>query len=150
MITSLYLQYDLGDSNIGYVIGDHLDVLPGSMIPLYIPKLMSSIEQPDDIKTNTIAIESPSYIFCNSKENMPNIKNRLKVQNYILAKAGNGDYPNGLKNGEKVFVVFANDSLREIYFYDAIREKEIRENKDKPYVLDEGIILDGKADYDKK
>lgn len=149
MITSLNLDYDLLDSNIGYVIGDHDNVVSGSLIPVYIPKLMSSIERSNEITSDTIAIESPRYIFCNSEGTMPNIKNRIKIQNYILAKAAKGNYINGLKNGQKVSIYFANNSLRSIYFYDTLRDEIDTSNEEgKTYLKDDLILIGAKANYD--
>lgn len=115
MITSLEYKYDTSGTDIGYVIGDFDVVNANDFIPLYIPKLMSSIEQADDINTSTVAIESPNYIFCNAPSNRPVNKTRMKVQNYILAES-KYDFPEGLKNGDKVSVDIVNDSLRNIRF----------------------------------
>lgn len=125
MITSLNLYYDLQDSDIGYVIGDHKDVKPGDEIPLYIPKLMSSIERPDQIKKEITAVDCSAYVFCNHKSCRPALAPQLKTRNYILAKAQeNSDYSNGLTNNQKVTVFFANDSLREIYFNTDIKKED--------------------------
>ena len=49
--------------------------------------------------------------------------------NYILATAeGNSNYSDGLKNGEKVYVFYANDSLRQVYFNTNIRDISTNES----------------------
>ena len=117
MITSLSLNYDLSDASIGYVIGNHTNVKSGDKIPLYIPKLMSSIPQG---KEKEIQIASSC---------MPTSKTKLRTMNYILATAeGNSNYSDGLKNGEKVYVFYANDSLRQVYFNTNIKDISTNES----------------------
>lgn len=116
MITSLDLYCNLSDSNIGYVIGDHENVKPGDKIPLYIPKLMSSIEQGTEISSNITAIDSANYIFCNASECRPTIKTRIYMSNYIMVKATDIADCFDLKDRQRVSIFYANDSLRDIYF----------------------------------
>lgn len=132
MVTSLTLNYELIDSDIGYVIGDHENVKPEDLIPLYIPKIMSSIERSDTTKKEIVAIDSSSYIFANAKECRPELTSLIKTRNYILAKAQyNSNYENGLTNGQKVTILFANNSLREIYFNTDIKNNSTITNESK-------------------
>lgn len=129
MITSLSLNYDLSDASIGYVIGNHTKVKSGDKIPLYIPKLMSSIPQGKEKEIQIVPVDSPSYIFANAPSCMPTSKTKLRTLNYILATAeGNSNYSDGLKNGEKVYVFYANDSLRQVYFNTNIRDISTNES----------------------
>ena len=132
MVTSLTLNYELTDSDIGYVIGDHANVSPEDLIPLYIPKIMSSIEKADETKKEIVGIDSSSYIFANAKECRPALASTIKTRNYILAKAlYNCSYENGLTNGQKVSILFANDSLREIYFNTDIKNNSTESSETK-------------------
>lgn len=131
MITSLTLSYELIDSDIGYVIGNHENVKAGDSIPLYIPKIMSSIERSDKMKKEIVAVDCSAYIFSNAKECRPALSTTIKTRNYIMAKAQyNSDYSNGLINGQKVSVLFANNSLREIYFNTDIKNENQIINND--------------------
>ena len=129
MITLLSFDYDLDDANTGYVIGDHPIVNGGDKIPLYIPKLMSSIPQGKEKEIQIVPVDSPSYIFANASSCMPTSKTKLRTLNYILATAeGNSNYSDGLKNGEKVYEFYANDSLRQVYFNTNIRDISTNES----------------------
>lgn len=117
MITLLSFDYDLDDANTGYVIGDHPNVKGGDKIPLYIPKLMSKIPHGKEIETNILSVDSSSYIYINAASCLPTNKTKLKSLNYLLGTAeSNCEYKDGLTNGQKVYVYYDNDSIRQIYF----------------------------------
>lgn len=124
MVTSLTLSYVVEDADVGYAIGDHETIVAGDEIPVYIPKLMSSIPRSNKKETNLKCIDTPRYIFINASQCMPTSKTLLTERNYILAKAlDNCDYSKGIKDGQKLSILYANDSVREIYFNTDIKEK---------------------------
>lgn len=114
MLTSFKIDYEHTSDPVGTVIGTHKNVTYNTLVPLYIPKLMSGIEKEKKRLTHIERIES-NEIFINASECKPKTKRKIIVRNWLWGKLEHREYTK-LKNGTKVSCDLNNDSPHEIYF----------------------------------
>lgn len=133
MVTSLELNFDVGEQQHGYIKGNHKLVTAGTSIPIYIPKIMSNIERDYHAKES---IDNPSSIFINDKDCRPKVKKIISSTNILHAKLTSNfrkrNLPDmtisvnrtfrkylttvDLSDGEKVECEFHNQSVKSIEF----------------------------------
>ena len=114
MLTSFTIDYKHTSDPVGTVIGTHKNVTYNTLVPLYIPKLMSGIEKEKKRVTHIERIES-NEIFINATDCKPKTKRKIITRSWLWGKLEHREYEK-LKNGTKVTCDLNNDSPHEIYF----------------------------------
>lgn len=114
MLTSFTIDYKHTSDPVGIVIGTHKNVTYNTLVPLYIPKLMSGIEKEKKRVTHIERIES-NEIFINATDCKPKTKRKIITRSWLWGKLEHREYEK-LKNGTKVTCDLNNDSPHEIYF----------------------------------
>lgn len=134
MLTNLELNFKIGKSQPGYVVGDWkmiektlnkytpgIDerVHPGDKIPVRVPYFMPDIPEEDNIDV----IKSPNNIFINSKECRPINKKMLKSLSAVVMPCETNQEYITLLDGDRVNCDFYTESLYKFTFNTNERRK---------------------------
>jgi hypothetical protein len=82
MLSSLDPEYKFTDGP-GYIVGQHLYVKANTIMPVYIPTLMTEIDRNDEKKVEKVEASSTNTIFINKLH--PTLKGTVITTNYVNA-----------------------------------------------------------------